>query len=512
MTTGSKFVRQRNPLKPDDRRFNINKAKRPAPAGPKPLEPLPWQRGLLSIPDSYDVLLSGGRGGGKSTGLVLLLLRDVLRFGRGFCGALVRRDLAGLRKLEREITDQISVTPELTGSHYLTGAKEFRFSNGAVLYLHYLKDEASFNRFQGTDLSHVYVDESGQIAEPGPLLRLRSSMRSTATGLEPRMVLTCNPNNIGSYWHYENFIRHMVPWQPIYIELFQKECVLVHSTLFDNIYLNNKDAYIANLKASCNFDDAKIQSEVYGSWGQVSGCFFSHVWSKERMMVASQGLPIWDADFEPWNVWMSLDWGTRSPSALILAYKTPTPMWWQGKLLGAGSLVLVDEVYTCLTSPDGKRQWNHGDRELTTSKLAKAAKELCHNNNVDIERIPARHRVADAAIGAVIGSDDGSIGAQLSRHGAGFVAAPKGRRPPGWQAIARLMEAAGDPTHPALYVTPKVESFWATVPGLTYAPHDPEDIDTTQPDHVGDSLRYLVMAMNDPRYSHRTGGTDVRVW
>ena len=77
MTTGSKFVRQRNPLKPDDRRFNINKAKSPAPAGPKPLEPLPWQRGLLSIPDSYDVLLSGGRGGGKSTGLVLLLLRDV---------------------------------------------------------------------------------------------------------------------------------------------------------------------------------------------------------------------------------------------------------------------------------------------------------------------------------------------------------------------------------------------------------------------------------------------------
>jgi len=120
--------------------------------------------------------------------------------------------------------------------------------------------------------------------------------------------------------------------------------------------------------------------------------------------------------------------------------------------------------------------------------------------------------LAGVAIGAVIGSDDGSIGAQLSRHGAGFVAAPKGRRPPGWQAIARLMEAAGDPTHPALYVTPKVESFWATVPGLTYAPHDPEDIDTTQPDHVADSLKYLVMSMNDPRYSHRTGATDVRVW
>ncbi len=76
----------------------------------------------------------------------------------------------------------------------------------------------------------------------------------------------------------------------------------------------------------------------------------------------------------------------------------------------------------------------------------------------------------------------------------------------------RLMEAAGDLSHPGLYATTKVESFWATVPGLTYAQHDPEDLDTTQPDHCVDSLRYLVMATNDQRYSYRAGGTDFRVW
>lgn len=111
-----------------------------------------------------------------------------------------------------------------------------------------------------------------------------------------------------------------------------------------------------------------------------------------------------------------------------------------------------------------------------------------------------------------LGGDDGSIGTQLKRHGAGFVAAPKGKRAPGWQALARLMEAAGDPFHPGLYVTPKVESFWATVPGLTYAQHDPEDLDTNQPDHCVDSLRYMVMATNDARYSYRAGGTNFRVW
>ena len=57
-----------------------------------------------------------------------------------------------------------------------------------------------------------------------------------------------------------------------------------------------------------------------------------------------------------------------------------------------------------------------------------------------------------------------------------------------------------------------MESFWATVPGLTYSQNDPEDLDTTQPDHVADSLRYLVMAQADPKYSHRPGATKYQVY
>ena len=58
----------------------------------------------------------------------------------------------------------------------------------------------------------------------------------------------------------------------------------------------------------------------------------------------------------------------------------------------------------------------------------------------------------------------------------------------------------------------KEESFWATVPGLQYAQHDPEDLETTQPDHVADSFRYLLVATHVKRYSFQPGGTDFRVW
>ena len=174
-------------------------------------------------------------------------------------------------------------------------------------------------------------------------------------------------------------------------------------------------------------------------------------------MVADwDGVPTWAEGYDDFNLWMGLDWGTRSPSSLLLAYRCPVPTWWKGKRLGAGSIVLLDEHYTCISTTDGTKQWNNGDRELTTSKMAKAAKELCRRNGITIDRVPLRHRIADAAIGAETGSDTGSIGAQLKRHGAGFVAGPKGKRAPGWQLMARMLEAAGDITAGGLYATPRV--------------------------------------------------------
>lgn len=477
----------------------------------KEWKPLPWQQMALAVPDQFDLLLSGGRGGGKSTLITQLILRDAMRFGKGYVGALVRRDLSGLRKLEQELLSQIDGIPELQGSKYVSSQKELRFTTGGTLYLHYIKDEHAFSRFQGIDLSHVYIDESGQIPDPAPILRIRSSMRSTYQGVVPRMVLSCNPNNAGSWWHYDHIIRKCVPWRPQFVELFRKEIVLIHSTLFDNPYITDRETYIEALKASCNFDDAKVQSEVYGSWGTVSGSFFGHVWDQGRLQLPHLGgLPVQDPAFEVHNCWMSLDWGTRAPSSLLLAYRMPQAGYWGDKYIGAGSVVLVDEVYTDQPTPDGSRQWNQGDRTLTVTKMATLAQRMCRRNGIDLLDIPKRHRVMDAALGAELGHKDGSLGHQLQQEGAGFIAAPKGRRPPGWQLIAKLMEAAGDHSVPALYATPQVESFWATMPQLTYAERDPEDLDSDGPDHTADSLRYLLMAMQERRYFYRSGVADGR--
>lgn len=476
--------------------------------------PLPWQMVTLSIPDEYYLLLSGGRGGGKSTCLCMLILRDAIRFGKGFVGVLVRRDLAGLQKLQKEISDQMGAIPELKGSRWLAGSKEFRFSTGASLVLHYIKDEQAFNRFQGSDLTHVYIDEAGQIAEPGPILKLCSSMRTTDPAITPRLVLTANSNNIGSWWLYENIVSRLVPWKPAYVELFKREMVFVQSTLFDNTHLQDREAYIQALRASCNFDEARIQSEVYGRWGVTSGSFFGHVFDKQRQeLLPIGGLPTEDPDYQIGNVWLAMDWGTRSPAAVALMYRMKSAGYWGGKYLGAGSIVLVDALHTNIRSPDGKELWNVGDRTLTTSKMAALVKDLCARNGCRLEDVFTTHRVADAAIGAKIGSRDGSIGDQLKSCGAGFVAAPKGARAPGWQMLARLMEAAGDPSAPGFYICSNVTAWWQTIPTLVYDQTNPEDLDSAGVDHLADAVRYGITAMQDLRYSGGViGGKSLRVY
>ena len=76
-------------------------------------------------------------------------------------------------------------------------------------------------------------------------------MRTTTAGVVPKVIMTCNPNNPGSWWVYERIVSKLVSFQAKHVELFEKNVLLV-STLFDNSYLADPDSYIETLKASCN--------------------------------------------------------------------------------------------------------------------------------------------------------------------------------------------------------------------------------------------------------------------
>ena len=66
------------------------------------------------------------------------------------------------------------------------------------------------------------------------------------------------------------------------------------------------------------------------------------------------------------------------------------------------------------------------------------------------------------------------------------------QRIPGWMQMHYRMAFDGE-GYPMLYVFENCRAFIRTVPGLLYSGTAPEDVDTSQEDHVADESRYFCM-------------------
>ena len=153
---------------------------------------------MQSVDELNTLVLAGGRGGGKSILLLWLVGYFALISGESFNAVLIRRDLAGLSKLEDLLFQQIPTL--MPGSKYLKAKRTWRLSNGGTLKLIHMDAGDAFNKIQGEDLSHIFWDELGQEADPQVVLRARSSMRTTDSTVVPKFIATANPLGPGSWW------------------------------------------------------------------------------------------------------------------------------------------------------------------------------------------------------------------------------------------------------------------------------------------------------------------------
>ena len=71
-----------------------------------------------------------------------------------------------------------------------------------------------------------------------------------------------------------------------------------------------------------------------------------------------------------------------------------------------------------------------------------------------------------------------------------FYRAQKAGRVAGWQKMKRLLQDAGKPDKPVLYVSRACAYWWATVPYLARDTKRVEDVDSSGPDHGADACRY----------------------
>lgn len=100
---------------------------------------------------------------------------------------------------------------------------------------------------------------------------------------------------------------------------------------------------------------------------------------------------------------------------------------------------------------------------------------------------------ADDAIFAQGGHAAGSIADEFRRGRVYFTPAKKAGRVDGWHVMRRMLEDAGKPDKPGLYISRACEHFWRTVPYLPRCEKKIEDVDSTGEDHAADAVRYGIL-------------------
>ncbi|MGE8684086.1 MAG: phage terminase large subunit [Acinetobacter sp.] len=438
----------------------------------------PFQEKLMSIPENYDIFLGGGRGGGKSYGIVLACLRHIEIYKEKARILFLRKTYKGLADFElncREIFGMIYGT----AAKYNQGEHVWRFPNGAYLELGQLETYADYSKYQGRSFNLLIVDEAGQYSDPGLLDMMRSNLRGSRD-IPIRMMIAANPGGVGHHWLAKRYVFNgNTPWLPFFEEKSQRQWIYAPSTFTDNTCID-QEQYLQQLKSSCPDDPELLKAWTDGDWAVNRGAYFASVLEEKRNRVES-----WNMIPETWRTWLAHDFGSSAPSATLVMCESDGSIAPDGYYYPRGSIVVVDEL---VTNKAGNLNLGLG---WTVPVLAEEIKKMCQYWDIKAQGV-----ADDACFAHVRGHASASIADEFRADGVTFNPAKKADRISGWQRLKKLLANAGKPDKAGLYISTRCKYLWETLPILERDQRRVEDMDSTGPDHAADALRYGLNAVN----------------
>lgn len=429
----------------------------------------------------FEVVYGGARGGGKTDASLGDWAIHAERYGEHAKGLFIRRTRVALEPtIER--AKQI-YTP--LGAVWQEQKSRFVWPNKAVLYFRYLERDGDADHYQGHDYTRVYVEELTQFADPGPLDKLKATLRSAA-GVPTSFRATCNPGGPGHTWVKARYIdpgpfvivreNFENPFDGTTVELAR---VFIPAKLSDNPKLTQNDPlYVAKLQLSGSAQ--LVKAWLAGDWNIIEGAFFD-CWS-HRNIVRPFAIP------DSWGRFRSMDWGSAKPFSVGWWAVASDPVRTENGTIPRGALVRYREWYGSTGKP------NEGLR-MTAEQVAIGIKA----------KGGAEKYLGCVADPAIFAEDGGpSISERMRREGVHFRAADNKRVAArgalgGWDQMRHRIQGPldehGAPLgEPMLYVFDTCRDFIRTVPVLQHDPHRAEDIDTSAEDHVADEARYACMS------------------
>lgn len=332
---------------------------------------------------------------------------------------------------------------------------------------------------------------------------------------------TTNPYGSGHSWVKEKFIDVSPPGVILSTEkmVFNpktqmrepvvKTQVRIFGSYKENIYLAPE--YIAELESIT--DPNKRGAWLEGRWDITSGGMFDDLWRDALNIVPRFEIP------HTWRIDRSFDYGSSRPFSVG---------WWaesdgsdvvlangQRVRTVRGDLFRINEWYGC----SGKA--NEGLRMLAT-EIAQGivAREISFGIHNRVVPGPADNSIYDLMNGNSIAADmEKPVVIEGRRYrGVQWTRSDKsaGSRKHGWESMRKLIKQAQpqvDATGnyipretPGLFVMENCVQFKKLVPSLPRDEKDPDDVDTEAEDHMGDEVRYRVLAHATGARSNKTKG------
>lgn len=430
------------------------------------------QTSLLECP-CFEVFYGGARGGGKTESSIGDWLQHSALYGEHAIGIFVRRRLT-------QLAEVIARTKQLfskLGAKYHEQSKTWTMANGARLKFVYLEKDRDAEEYQGHSYTRVYVEEVTNFPSPGPIDKLRATLRSGA-GVPCGMRLTGNPGGPGHNWVKARYIDpnpqgYLVIWEEIELEIdgetrkVKLDRVFIPSKLKDNrLLLVNDPTYVLRLRQSGS--EALVRAWLNGDWDIVDGAFFDE-WNEEiHVLDHKEWLPRIPQSAHRFR---AFDWGSAKPFS-VGWYAISDGEWG----LPRGALLRFQEWY-------GAKAPNVG-LKMTADLVAAGIRE----REKSMVGVP-KYGVADPSI--FIRNGGPSIAESMLIKGVNWRRADN-KRQAGAEAVRQRL--VGENGRPMLYFLDTCEDAIRTLPVLQHDEDDPEDVDTDAEDHAYDEIRYACMS------------------
>lgn len=415
----------------------------------------PSERQKLFLSDKHKhVAFGGARGGGKSWAVRTKAKLLSARYP-GIRILIVRRTYPEL--INNHITQLRADT--LGIAVYNDRDKVLKFVNGSKIYFTYCQYDKDLDRLQGQEYDVIFLDEATQLSEFQ--MKAISACLRGVNSFPKRIYYTCNPGGQGHHFIKRLFIDRQYEEGEI-----PEDYSFIQSLVTDNkALMAEQPDYVKQLEA---LPQKLREAWLYGNWDIFEGQFFedfiANPNAEKTHVIEPFDIP------SGWQIYRSFDFGYAKPFSCG---------WWAIDYDGVAYRIL--ELYGCTKEPNEGVKW-------TPQKIFS-----------EIHRIECEHPwlkgkkiigVADPSIWDA--SRGESVYDVAAKHGVYFSAGDNNRIPGWMQCHYRL--AFDDNGYAMMYVFSNCKAFIRTIPLLMFDECKPEDLDTSQEDHVADEWRYFCMS------------------